>query len=37
MPHVKTILISFACTFAAIAIINRVAALKAIAYPTVAA
>lgn len=34
MPHVKTIAIAFVTTFVAVAIINRVAALKAIAYPT---
>lgn len=34
MPHVKTVLISFAVAVAAIAIVNRVAFLKSIAYPT---
>jgi len=33
MPHVKTILIAFATTFVAVAVINRVQALKNIAYP----
>ena len=36
MPHVKTVLITAAVAFAVVAIVNRVAALKAIAYPTAA-
>jgi hypothetical protein len=34
MSHLKTFAISFAVAFATIAIVNRVAALKSIAYPT---
>jgi hypothetical protein len=36
MPHVKTFAIAVVASFVAIAVINRVAFLKSIAYPTAA-